>query len=153
MLAFRKIYKEFTVKNWSSLFYSLYKFILLHHFRSSLYKYINLKQCSLIVYPLVSTLLCCDATLKCSSTVRFSSTPSVHKTVNFNYLCTFDLYSPVHNVLDACKYITRGSGRGWTLEFSSFLGPVKWHRADRRVPFGVKKTRGFQGPTPPPFPK
>ncbi len=26
-------------------------------------------------------------------------------------------------------------GGGWALEFSSFLGPVKWHRADRRVPF------------------
>jgi hypothetical protein len=22
-------------------------------------------------------------------------------------------------------------GGGWALEFSSFLGPVKWHRADR----------------------
>jgi hypothetical protein len=30
---------------------------------------------------------------------------------------------------------------GWTLEFESFLGPVKWHRADRRVPFGAQKTR------------
>ncbi len=27
-------------------------------------------------------------------------------------------------------------GWGWALEFSSFLGLVKWHRADRRVPFG-----------------
>jgi hypothetical protein len=50
-----------------------------------------------------------------------------------NYLCTYDLYSPVQNVLDACISITRGSGRGWALEFSSFLGPVKWHR----VPFGA----------------
>jgi hypothetical protein len=60
-----------------------------------------------------------------------------------NYLCTYDLYSPVHNVYDACISITRGSGRGWALEFSSFLGPVKWHRADRRVPFG-----GGLGPIP-----
>jgi hypothetical protein len=29
----------------------------------------------------------------------------------------------------------------WALEFESFLGPVKWHRADRRVPFGGQKTR------------
>ncbi len=29
-------------------------------------------------------------------------------------------------------------GGGWALEFSSFLGPVKWHRADRRVPFGAQ---------------
>jgi hypothetical protein len=27
-------------------------------------------------------------------------------------------------------------GGGWALEIESFLGPVKWHRADRRVPFG-----------------
>jgi hypothetical protein len=43
-----------------------------------------------------------------------------------NYLCTYDLYSPMHNILDACISITRGSRRGWALEFSSFLGPVKW---------------------------
>jgi hypothetical protein len=39
-------------------------------------------------------------------------------------------------------------GGGWALEMESFLGPVKWHRADWRVPFGVQKTRDFQGPTP-----
>jgi hypothetical protein len=33
---------------------------------------------------------------------------------------------------------------GWALEMESFLGPVKWHRADRRVPFGAQKTRDFQ---------
>jgi hypothetical protein len=26
-------------------------------------------------------------------------------------------------------------GGGWALEFESFLGLVKWHRANRRVPF------------------
>ncbi len=31
-------------------------------------------------------------------------------------------------------------GGGWALEIESFLGPVKWHRADRRVPFGAQKT-------------
>ncbi len=30
-------------------------------------------------------------------------------------------------------------GVGWALEMESFLGPVKWHRADRRVPFGAQK--------------
>ncbi len=29
-------------------------------------------------------------------------------------------------------------GGGWALEIKSFLGPVKWHRADRRVPFGAQ---------------
>ncbi len=36
-------------------------------------------------------------------------------------------------------YPLRGEvGGGWTLEFPSFLGPVKWERADRRV--RVRKT-------------
>jgi hypothetical protein len=35
-------------------------------------------------------------------------------------------------------YPLRGEvGGGWALEFSSFFGPVKWQRADRRVPFGA----------------
>ncbi len=39
---------------------------------------------------------------------------------------------------DMYVYITRAGGRGlWALEIESFLGPVKWHRADRRVPFGM----------------
>jgi hypothetical protein len=36
-------------------------------------------------------------------------------------------------------------GGGWALEIESFLGPVKWHRADRRVPFGAQKTREVPG--------
>ncbi len=32
--------------------------------------------------------------------------------VHFSYLCNYDLYSPLHNVLDACISITRASGRG-----------------------------------------
>ena len=31
-------------------------------------------------------------------------------------------------------------GGGWVLEIESFLGPVKWHRDDKRVPFGAQKT-------------
>ncbi len=35
-------------------------------------------------------------------------------------------------------YKLRGEvGGGWALEFPSFSGPVKWERADRRVPFGA----------------
>ncbi len=41
-------------------------------------------------------------------------------------------------------YPLRGEvGGGWALELSGFLGPVKWHRADKGVLFGalsVKKT-------------
>jgi hypothetical protein len=59
---------------------------------------------------------------------------------SYNYLCTCDLYSPVH-IVWMRAYPLRGEvGGGWALEFESFLGPVKWHRADRRVPFGAQKT-------------
>jgi hypothetical protein len=34
---------------------------------------------------------------------------------------------------------------GWALDVESFLGPVKLHRADRRVPFRAQKTWDFQG--------
>ncbi len=34
-------------------------------------------------------------------------------------------------------------GGGWALVFESFLGPVKWHETDRRVPFGDQKTFRF----------
>jgi hypothetical protein len=33
----------------------------------------------------------------------------------------------------------RGGG-GLSLEVETFLGPVKWYRADRRVPFGAQKS-------------
>ncbi len=49
-----------------------------------------------------------------------------------------------------CADPLRGQvGGGWTLEIKSFLSPVKWYQADRRVPFGAQKTRDFQGPLPP----
>jgi hypothetical protein len=36
-------------------------------------------------------------------------------------------------------YTLRGEvGGGWALEFPSFLDPVKWERANRRVPFGAQ---------------
>ncbi len=51
-------------------------------------------------------------------------------------------------------YPLRGQiGRGLGLEPESFSGPVKWHQADRWVPFGAQKTREFQGPTPSHLPK
>ncbi len=28
-------------------------------------------------------------------------------------------------------------GGGWSLENEIFMGPVKWHRADGRVPYGA----------------
>ncbi len=35
--------------------------------------------------------------------------------------------------------ITRASGMGLGPENRDFLGPVKWHRADMRVPFGAQR--------------
>jgi hypothetical protein len=35
--------------------------------------------------------------------------------------------------------LRRQGGGGWTLEIETFLGPVKWHRTVRRVPFEVQK--------------
>jgi hypothetical protein len=43
-------------------------------------------------------------------------------------------------------YTLRGEvGGGWALEFLRFLGPVKWHRADRRVPFGARGGKAKRG--------
>ncbi len=35
---------------------------------------------------------------------------------------------------------------GSALEIKTFLGPVKWHRAVRRVPFGAQKSRDEVNP-------
>jgi hypothetical protein len=41
------------------------------------------------------------------------------------YLCTYDLHSPVPNVLDACTSITRASGRGLGPGILEFFGPCE----------------------------
>jgi hypothetical protein len=47
-------------------------------------------------------------------------------------------------------YPLRGEvGGGWALEFERFFGPVKWHRADRRVPFGAQKLENSRAQIPP----
>ncbi len=43
----------------------------------------------------------------------------------YNYLCTYDLYSPVHNVLDTCISITRASGTGSGPGNLEFFGPCE----------------------------
>jgi hypothetical protein len=44
----------------------------------------------------------------------------------------------VRNVFDAGRYITWASGRGLGPGNGEFFGPCeKWHRANRRVPFGL----------------
>jgi hypothetical protein len=61
-------------------------------------------------------------------------------------ICTFDLYGPVRNAFDAGSIYYEGKWEGgWALEIDTFLGPVKWHRADRRVPFGGPKESSRRG--------
>ncbi len=50
--------------------------------------------------------------------------------IYFNYLCTYNLYIPMHNVLVRAYPLQGQVGGGWALEFESFLGPVKWHWAE-----------------------
>jgi hypothetical protein len=40
---------------------------------------------------------------------------------------TYDIYSLVHYVFDACRSITREGRRGLSPGNQNFLGPVKWH--------------------------
>jgi hypothetical protein len=52
----------------------------------------------------------------------------------------------VRNAFDAAHL--RGQvGGGWPGIIETSLGPVKWHRAVRQVPFGTQKSRDFQRPT------
>jgi hypothetical protein len=55
------------------------------------------------------------------STLMITQIVSLHN----NYLCTCDLYSPVHNVLEACIYITWGSWRGLGPGIPEFFGPCE----------------------------
>jgi hypothetical protein len=64
-----------------------------------------------------------------------------------NLLCTYDLYSLVHNVLDACISITWTIGRGLGPGNLDFLGP-KWHSLISLMPFHrAQKSLDFQGKT------
>ncbi len=50
-------------------------------------------------------------------------------------------------------YPLRGQvGGGWALDIASFLAPVKWHQADRRVPFGAQKHEISRAQPPPTSP-
>jgi hypothetical protein len=49
----------------------------------------------------------------------------------------YDLYAPNVIVLMRAAPLRGQVGGGWALEVEIFLGPVKWHRAVRRVPFRV----------------
>jgi hypothetical protein len=101
-------------------------------------------------------LICFEAILSENRHKIFGLAGMAHKSLNkkINYLCTYDLYDPVCNAFDtgSIHYLGKWEGVG-PLEIEIFLGLVKWHRAERRGPFGAQKTRDFQGPTPSYLPK
>jgi hypothetical protein len=47
--------------------------------------------------------------------------------------------APYVMLLMRAKPLRRQVGGGWALEIETFLGPVKWHRVVRRVPFGAQQ--------------
>jgi hypothetical protein len=65
---------------------------------------------------------------------RFVLPQDNHLLYNISYLWTYDLYGPVLTAFDAGNSITRASGRWLGMKIETFWGPVKCHRAVRRVP-------------------
>jgi hypothetical protein len=57
------------------------------------------------------------------------------------------IYAPMLYTAPCVMFLMRADplrrqvGGSWALEIESFLGPVKRHRADRRVPFWAQKTQ------------
>jgi hypothetical protein len=47
------------------------------------------------------------------------------------------LYDPQVMFLMRADPLGEQVGEGWALEIETFLGPAKWRRAVRRVPFGA----------------
>ncbi len=61
------------------------------------------------------------ASLQAGGINSLESIPGLHN----NYLCTCDLYTPVHNDLEAWIYITWGSWRGLGPGIPEFFGPCE----------------------------
>ncbi len=64
-----------------------------------------------------------EAESPCAEAVRHEW--DISNAGRYNYLCTGDLYSPMHNVLDACIYIKWVSGRGFGPGIPEFFGPCE----------------------------
>jgi hypothetical protein len=61
---------------------------------------------------------------------------------------------PVRNAFEVSSTHCEGKyGGGWALKIGTFLGPVNWHRADRRVPFGAQKSQDSRTQPPSHLPK
>jgi hypothetical protein len=58
-------------------------------------------------------------------------------------LCTYMIYTASCVMLLVRAASLRGQvGGSWALDIETFLGPLKLHRADRRMPFGAQKSQG-----------
>ncbi len=88
----------------------------------------------------------CTRDLQC----REINTGFCRKEINENRSLTGNLeiaiYAPMIYIAPCVMLLMRADtlqgqvGGCWALQIESFQGPVKWHRADRRVPFGAQKT-------------
>ncbi len=95
----------------------------------------------------VNHLVCRSSARACRHLSRGSMSGGSNLGKN-NYLCTCDLHGPVCNAFDAGSIHYKGKWEGvGALEIETFLGPVKSHRADRRVPFGAKFAAGIESIT------
>jgi hypothetical protein len=65
----------------------------------------------------------------------------------------YSVYSPVHNVLDACISITRGNGRGLDPEILKFFGPCEMAWGLRTSVIWGQKNLRIPGPNPLPLPQ
>jgi hypothetical protein len=70
---------------------------------------------------------------------------AMHYTLCVRYtFCAHCIYAPMIYTAPCIMFWMRAYplhgevGGDWALEFPSFLGPVKWERADRRVPLGAQ---------------
>jgi hypothetical protein len=85
-------------------------------------------------------------------------TYGIISTVYFNCSLVYsiiDIYAPMiytapYIIFLMRAYPLRGQvGEGFALEIERFLGPVKWHQADKRVPFGAQKIEISRAQPPP----
>jgi hypothetical protein len=71
------------------------------------------------------------------------------------YIRKIAIYVPMIYTVRCVMFLMRPAplqrqvGGGWGLEIERFLGPVKWHRADRGMPFGAQKLEISRAQPPP----
>jgi hypothetical protein len=68
-----------------------------------------------------------------------------------DYLCTNDLYSPVCNIFNACRYIIWVGGRGLGSGNGEFVGPCEMASSQQASAIWGPKNSRFPGPNPLPL--